>query len=185
MKITKHYIAAALAIALAAGVSSCDKVKALMGSDEKSENSATTADTLHVAMTSDTDAYPARKQGEVFLDSIAKCNDVTALGAGIYYKVLTEGSGEKPNAESTVKVNYEGTLVDGTVFDSSYARMEPATFPVNAVIPGWQYILKEMPVGSTWEAYIPYYYAYGASGTPGIPPYSALVFKIELLEIVQ
>lgn len=185
MKHSNLYIAAALTMVLAAGTTSCDKVKKALDFGGEEEVTMSASDSMNILETEEAVAYPARKQGEAFLDSIAKCDDVKALGAGIYYKVLTEGNGEKPKMESTVKVNYEGCLVDGTVFDSSYKRREPATFPLNGVIPGWQYVLKEMPVGSTWEAYIPYYYAYGESGTQGIPPYSALVFKIELLDIEE
>lgn len=124
------------------------------------------------------------KAGVAFLEKVQKEPGVQSLGAGIFYKVLTEGQGAKPSQDSKVRVNYEGRLVDGTVFDSSYQRGEAATFPVNGVITGWQIALKAMPVGSTWEVYIPYYYAYGEAGSgKNIPPYSALVFKVELLGI--
>ena len=100
--------------------------------------------------------------------------------------VISEGTGPKPTQENTVRVHYEGRLVDGTVFDSSYERKEEATFPVSGVITGWQIALKAMPVGSAWEIYIPQYYAYGAQGSgKNIPPYSALIFKVELLGIVK
>lgn len=121
---------------------------------------------------------------EAFMDSIATAEGVESLGGGLYYKVLKAGDGAKPSADSQVRVNYEGRLIDGTVFDSSYARKEPSTFGVGQVITGWQIALKAMPVGSTWEVYIPHYYAYGERGSGSkIPPYSALVFKVELLGI--
>lgn len=127
---------------------------------------------------------PNYKAGVEFLEKVQQEPGVQSLGAGIYYKVITEGQGAKPGQDSKVRVNYEGRLVDGTVFDSSYQRGEAATFPVNGVITGWQIALKAMPVGSTWEVYIPYYYAYGETGSGrNIPPYSALVFKVELLGI--
>lgn len=127
---------------------------------------------------------PNYKAGEAYLEKVAQEEGVESLGGGIYYKVLKAGEGPKPGAESKVRVNYEGRLVDGTVFDSSYKRGEAATFPVSGVIAGWQIALKAMPVGSTWEVYIPYYYAYGEHGSgANIPPYSALVFKVELLGI--
>lgn len=127
---------------------------------------------------------PNYKAGEAYLEKVAQEEGVESLGGGIYYKVLIAGNGPKPGAESQVRVNYEGRLVDGTVFDSSYKRGEAATFPLNGVITGWQIALKAMPVGSTWEVYIPYYYAYGERGSgANIPPYSALVFKVELLGI--
>ena len=129
---------------------------------------------------------PYRQANEAFIDSIGKVEGVHSLGAGISYRVLTEGHGAKPSDQSTVRVHYEGALIDGTVFDSSYERKEPAEFPVGGVIEGWQYALKAMPAGSTWEVYIPWYYAYKETGSgASIPPYSALVFKIELLDVLS
>ncbi len=128
--------------------------------------------------------HPNLKAGEEFLAKIAQEPGVESLGGGIYYKVIAEGTGAKPTQESRVRVHYEGRLIDGTVFDSSYQRNEPTSFPLNGVIAGWQIALKAMPVGSTWEIYIPQYYAYGAQGSgKNIPPYSALIFKVELLGI--
>lgn len=130
------------------------------------------------------DDDPNYKAGEEFMKKIAETEGVEALGGGLYYKVIVKGNGPQPGQDQKVRVRYEGRLIDGTVFDSSYARKEDATFPVSGVITGWQIALKAMPVGSTWEVYIPQYYGYGAQGSgTKIPPYSALVFKVELLGI--
>ena len=134
--------------------------------------------------TSDVAKNENLEAGEAYMARIAETPGMESLGGGIYYKVLAEGNGPKPTQESRVRVHYEGRLIDGTVFDFSYQRNEPTTFPVNGVIAGWQIALKAMPVGSTWEVYIPQYYAYGAKGSGrNIPPYSALIFKVELLGI--
>lgn len=136
------------------------------------------------ASTSSVEDDPNYKAGLEFMEKIEKEPGIESLGAGIFYKVLKAGNGAKPGQDSKVRVHYEGRLVDGTVFDSSYERKEPATFPVSGVIMGWQIALKAMPVGSTWEVYIPQYYGYGAQGSgKNIPPYSALIFKVELLGI--
>jgi len=125
-----------------------------------------------------------KTQNEEYMANIAKKEGVQALSDGIFYEVEVEGKGEVPTADSKVKVNYEGKLIDGTVFDSSYKRNEPAVFPVGGVIPGWAKALQAMPVGSKWTLYIPQEQAYGAANTGGmIKPYSALVFTVELLGI--
>lgn len=122
--------------------------------------------------------------GEAFLAAKAQETGVQTLGAGLLYKVLKSGNGTSPTATSTVKVNYEGRLIDGTIFDSSYRRGEPAEFPVSGVVPGWQVALKAMKPGDVWEVYVPHYMAYGEAGSgSNIPPCSTLVFKIELLEV--
>ncbi|MBJ7540059.1 FKBP-type peptidyl-prolyl cis-trans isomerase [Marinomonas transparens] len=108
---------------------------------------------------------------------------VKKTDSGLLYKVITEGKGEKPKATDTVKVDYEGSLDDGTVFDSSYKRGEAITFPLNGVIPGWTEGLQLMPVGSKYELYIPSDLAYGPGGTGPIPPNAALKFIVELHEI--
>lgn len=127
-----------------------------------------------------------KKAGEDFLDANAKKEGVVSLPTGLQYKVITMGKGEKPKATDTVKAHYKGCLIDGTEFDSSEKHGgEPLEFALTGVIRGWTEILQLMPVGSKWEVYIPQYLAYGERGTMGIPPYSALVFTIELVDIVK
>lgn len=124
-------------------------------------------------------------EGETFLAENAKRDEVTVTSSGLQYEVIEEGSGEKPTAQSTVRTHYCGTLIDGTEFDSSYRRNEPAEFPVGGVIAGWTEALQLMSVGSKWKLYIPYQLAYGENGAGGsIGPYQALIFDIELLAIV-
>ena len=124
-----------------------------------------------------------RRAGEAFLAANAKKDSVETLPSGVQYKVLVKGSGDIPTATSKVKVNYEGRLIDGTVFDSSYERKQPATFSCNQVIKGWTEALTHMPVGSKWEIYIPQELGYGSREAGKIPPFSALVFTVELLDI--
>ena len=126
-----------------------------------------------------------RKDGEKFLADNLKQPGVKLIpGSKVQYKVITEGKGEMPKATDKVKVNYEGKLIDGTVFDSSYKRNKPATFECDRVIKGWTEALTHMPVGSTWEIYIPQELAYGDRETGDkIKPFSTLIFKVELLEI--
>ncbi|MDE5611550.1 MAG: FKBP-type peptidyl-prolyl cis-trans isomerase [Odoribacter sp.] len=125
------------------------------------------------------------EKGKKFLEENAKKAGVDTLSDGIQYKVIKAGNGPKPQETDIVKVNYKGTLLDGTEFDSSYKRGEPAEFPLNRVIPGWTKSLKEMPVGSTWEIYIPSDQAYGQRGGGPIGPNETLIFEVELLEIVS
>jgi FKBP-type peptidyl-prolyl cis-trans isomerase FklB len=126
----------------------------------------------------------AKLAGDAYLAENKTKEGVTTLPSGLQYKVLTAGEGNTPKATDTVSVHYKGTLTDGTVFDSSYDRGEPATFPVDGVIAGWTEALKLMPEGSKWELTIPSDLAYGESGAGEvIPPNSVLVFQVELLEI--
>ena len=125
-------------------------------------------------------------EGEAFLAENAKREGVFVTESGLQYEVITMGEGEKPTAESTVKVHYHGTLIDGTVFDSSVQRGEPIEFPLGGVIKGWTEGLQLMPVGSKFILYIPYQLAYGERGAGElIAPYSALIFEVELLDIVK
>ena len=127
----------------------------------------------------------AINKGRAFLTSNGARPGVVSLKSGLQYEVIKEGNGRKPKATDTVRCHYEGTLIDGTVFDSSVRRGEPADFPVNGVIAGWVEALQLMPVVSKWKLFIPYELAYGERGAGrSIPPYSALIFEVELLEIL-
>lgn len=126
------------------------------------------------------------QESEAFLAANAGKDGVLTVESGLQYKVLEAGEGAKPSADDVVEVHYRGTLIDGTEFDSSYARGESITFPVNGVIQGWTEALQLMPVGSKWELYIPSDLAYGPGGTQGaIGPNQALIFEVELLSIVD
>ena len=125
-----------------------------------------------------------REEGQAFLAANARRPEVVTLPSGLQYEVVREGTGAKPKASDTVEVHYHGTLIDGTVFDSSVQRGTPATFGVTQVIPGWVEALQLMPVGSKWKLYIPSELAYGAQGAGGaIGPHTTLVFEVELLGI--
>tara|TARA_R110002167_G_scaffold8206_2_gene38053 strand:+ start:7080 stop:7751 length:672 start_codon:yes stop_codon:yes gene_type:complete len=124
-------------------------------------------------------------QGEEYLAANAKRDEVTVTESGLQYEILTAGTGDLPSAASTVRTHYHGTLLDGSVFDSSYNRGEPAEFPVNGVIKGWTEALQMMPVGSKWRLHVPADLAYGEQGAGGaIGPHSTLVFDVELLDIL-
>ena len=126
-----------------------------------------------------------RIAGEEFLKKNAKADSVKTTASGLQYKILTKGTGEIPQATDKVKVHYEGHLIDGTEFDSSYKRDKPTTFPANEVIKGWTEALTMMPVGSKWMLYIPQELAYGDREQNKIPPFSTLIVTVELLEIVK
>ena len=127
----------------------------------------------------------AIEQGKAFLEENKKRAGVVTLPSGLQYEIIKEGTGKKPQATDQVKCHYEGTLIDGTLFDSSVQRGEPAVFGVNQVIPGWVEALQLMPEGSKWKLYIPSELGYGARGAGEmIPPHSTLVFEVELLEVL-
>lgn len=135
---------------------------------------------------SEREAQTNLEEGNKFLEENKKREGVTTTESGLQYEVITEGTGAKPTADDQVRVNYHGTLIDGTVFDSSVDRGEPAVFGVGQVIPGWTEALKLMPVGSKWKVYLPSDIAYGERGAGGkIGPNSTLIFEVELLEIVK
>jgi FKBP-type peptidyl-prolyl cis-trans isomerase FklB len=128
--------------------------------------------------------YGANKEAGIkFLAENKTKEGVVTTASGLQYKIITKGTGEIPTADSKVKVHYKGTLLDGTEFDNSYKRNEPATFGAGQVIKGWTEALTLMPVGSKWELYIPYELAYGSRDAGPIKPFSTLVFEVELLGI--
>ena len=130
-------------------------------------------------------AQIAIAEGKVFLEENAKRACVTKTKSGLQYEVLTEGTGKSPKATDTVRCHYEGTLLDGTVFDSSYKRGEPADFGLNQVIPGWTEGVQLMKEGAKYRFYIPYLLAYGERGAGAqIPPYSTLIFDVELIKVL-
>lgn len=127
----------------------------------------------------------ARKAGEDYLAANAKKEGVITLPSGLQYQVLKEGNGKKPKATDKVKCHYEGMLVDGTMFDSSIQRGEPAVFPLNQVIAGWTEGLQLMSEGAKYRFFIPYNLGYGEHGAgASIPPFSALIFDVELIEVL-
>jgi len=128
-----------------------------------------------------------KKEGDAFLAANKTKEGVVTLPSGLQYKILTPGTGPKPTATDSVVCNYKGTLINGTEFDSSYKRGEPATFPVTGVIKGWTEALQLMPVGSKWQLFIPSDLAYGPRGTPGGPigPNATLIFEVELVSIKE
>lgn len=126
-----------------------------------------------------------KKEGEEFLAANKTKEGVVTLPSGLQYKVLQAGTGSKPTASDSVTVNYRGTLINGTEFDSSYKRGQPATFPVTGVIKGWTEALQLMPVGSKWQLFIPPDLAYGERGPGEIGPNATLIFEVELLKIAE
>ncbi len=130
-------------------------------------------------------ASKAKQEGHDFLAENAKKEGVVTLPSGLQYQVLQEGNGKKPKATDQVKCHYEGTLINGTVFDSSYQRGEPATFGLNQVIAGWTEGVQLMQEGAKYRFFIPYNLAYGERGAgQAIPPYAALIFDVELLQVM-
>ncbi|OAI48337.1 hypothetical protein AYO45_05110 [Gammaproteobacteria bacterium SCGC AG-212-F23] len=135
-------------------------------------------------MSQSSQADKNKQAGDAFLAANKNKPGIVTLPDGLQYKVITEGKGTSPSSRDTVVVHYQGTLIDGKEFDSSYKRGEPATFPVGAVIAGWTEVLQLMKPGATWEVYIPASLAYGTSGMPPvIGPNETLIFKINLIEV--
>ena len=158
------------------------------------KESAVSMEALHEAFTeistrlkaaAEAAAEAAAAEGITFLAENAKRDGVVVTESGLQYEVITQGTGDKPTYESTVRTHYHGTFIDGNVFDSSVSRGEPVEFPVSGVIAGWTEALQLMPVGSKYRLYVPHELAYGERGAgAAIPPYSALVFEVELLDII-
>ena len=171
------------------GLNSSEFVRAVehVIQDEKLEMTETQAQGLvqkYLQEQQEVAGKEAREAGEQFLAENAKKEGVTVTASGLQYEVLTPAIGQKPTAADRVRCHYEGRLTDGTVFDSSYKRGEPATFPLNGVIAGWTEGLQLMAVGAKFRFFIPFNLAYGAQGAGGsIPPYAALIFDVELLGI--
>jgi FKBP-type peptidyl-prolyl cis-trans isomerase FklB len=185
--LTKHHIdldTDAYAAGLNAGLSSAkpalsdDEMKQTLQNFQKQQIKKMTEERVSQAETN-------QKAGAAFLAANKSKPGVKTLGDGLQYKVLTAGKGQSPSLTDKVTVNYEGRLLNGKVFDSSYKRNKPVTFPVNGVIKGWQEILTMMKPGATWEVYIPEDLAYGATGVPGsdIGPNETLIFKINLVSV--
>lgn len=164
-------------------------VLSLMGKDEMSVDSAQAVfqKTMEKRQEENKETLYGenRRTGEQWLAENKKKEGVITLPSGLQYKILTKGNGPVPTANQKVKVNYEGHLIDGTEFDSSYKRNQPSSFRCNQVIKGWTEALCKMPVGSKWELYIPYDLAYGDRDTGKIKPYSTLIFTVELLGIEE
>jgi FKBP-type peptidyl-prolyl cis-trans isomerase FkpA/FKBP-type peptidyl-prolyl cis-trans isomerase FklB len=158
------------------------------------KESKLTADEMRAAMGKANEAAQAKMEstgkenkakGDKFLAENKSKAGVKTTASGLQYQVVKEGSGKSPAATDTVKVHYEGKLIDGTKFDSSYDRNEPAEFPLNGVIKGWTEGLQLMKVGGKMKLYVPSDLAYGPQGRPSIPPNSVLIFDVELLEIAN
>lgn len=153
----------------------------LLGANAYAADYQTTSSSMGDSMQS---SEQNKAAGNAFLEANKKKPGVVTLASGLQYKVITEGKGPRPSANDVVTVNYAGTLINGKEFDSSYKRGEPASFPVNGVIPGWTEALQLMNAGSTWELYIPASLAYGERGAPPvIGPNETLIFKVDLLEV--
>lgn len=146
---------------------------------------ATTTQTTQTTTTQPISLADQNKQaGEAFLAANKSQPGITTLPSGLQYKIVIQGDGPKPTKNDIVTVDYEGKHLNGQIFDSSYQRGQPATFPVSGLIPGWQEALQIMPVGSTWELYIPSNQAYGERGAPGaIGPNETLIFKVHLIGV--
>lgn len=148
---------------------------------------STTADYFqnYAIKASEREALKNKKEGELFLENNKKAPNVKVTASGLQYKVIKEGNDVKPSGVDKVKVHYRGTLLDGTVFDSSYERGQPLEFELKNVIKGWTEGLQLMGVGAKYILYIPYDLAYGARGNGSIKPYSTLIFEVELLDVAK
>ncbi|MBC3765937.1 FKBP-type peptidyl-prolyl cis-trans isomerase [Neptunicella marina] len=167
------------------GVVAAAKDKSVLTPEQIQEQITALRELVSKKQAEKTEAQSAENQkaGEAFLAENAKKDGVKVTDSGLQYEVVKQGDGPKPKAEDTVKVHYRGTLIDGTEFDSSYSRNQPAVFPLNRVISGWTEGLQLMNVGSTYRFYIPANLAYGSRSTGKITPNSTLIFDVELLSI--
>jgi FKBP-type peptidyl-prolyl cis-trans isomerase FklB len=188
-QVSQEYYAAEQGRTLDKRIIAAAIVKGLFGQNEITPDSAGVAFqeamTLRQEQNMEAMYGENRVLGEQWLAENKKKDGVITLPSGLQYKVLVEGDGPVPTPEQTVEVHYEGHLIDGTEFDSSYKRNQPSTFRCNQVIKGWTEALSKMPVGSKWELYIPYDLAYGDRNTGQIKPYSTLIFTVELLGIKE
>ena len=156
-----------------------EEIQAVMMEAQKGKRAATATESRAVGEKN-------LKEGAAFLAENKKKKGIVTLPSGLQYRILTEGKGKKPNAADTVTTHYKGTLIDGTEFDSSIRRGQPASFPVKGVIPGWTEALQLMPVGSKWELFVPSELAYGPRGAGAqIGPNATLIFEVELLSIQE
>ena len=177
----KSFIPLLLGVAVLAGCSNNQDATPTGTNITSTATTATPPSAAPAANSSD-----PKSAGEAFLAANSKQAGVITTASGLQYKVIKSGTGASPKASDTVKVNYEGKLIDGTIFDSSIQRGEPASFPVNAVIAGWTEALQLMKVGDKWQLFIPANLAYGPqSPSPAIPPNSTLIFEVELLDIAK
>lgn len=152
--------------------------------DMNTSSTKTTSSTVSTVTTTVDPAEKAKQDGTAFMEKNKTEAGMVTLPSGLQYKVMEAGTGKKPSKNDTVTVDYEGTLLNGAVFDSSYKRGQPASFPVSGVIAGWQEALQLMPMGSTWMLYIPPELAYGKAGAGGmIGPNETLVFKVHLISV--
>ncbi len=159
----------------------------VMGQDEMRETLTRLEEQMRIARQKITKESSAKniEEGKAFLDKNKEKQGVKTFPDGLQYKVLSEGSGPTPSATDTVTVNYRGSLIDGTLFDSSYTRGEPTTLRVDGVIPGWTEALQHMKTGAKWQIFVPPELGYGARPNNRIPPNSTLIFEIELLSIAK
>ncbi|WP_462381180.1 FKBP-type peptidyl-prolyl cis-trans isomerase [Pseudomonas sp. Marseille-QA0892] len=153
-----------------------------VGQDALAESFRVIRERMQAEAQAKADAVAA--DGRAYLERNAQREGVTVLPSGLQYEVLTEGAGPRPSSQSHVRTHYHGTLIDGTVFDSSYERGQPAEFPVGGVIRGWVEALQLMGTGSKWRLHVPSELAYAGQAVGNIPPHSVLVFDVELLEIL-
>lgn len=153
-----------------------------VGADELNASFGVIRELMQAEAQTKSDA--AAEAGRAFLAENAKRDGVTTLASGLQFEVITAGDGARPTRESTVRTHYHGTLIDGSVFDSSYDRGQPAEFPVSGVIAGWTEALQLMNTGSKWRLYVPSELAYGAQRAGSIAPHSTLVFEVELLAVL-